>query len=142
MATEQALQSFGNKLAGADLSAKQYYAVKLNSSAQVVVAGAGVHTVGILQNKPESGQPATVGFAGISKAIAGGNIDAGMHVAADSAGKLVNATEAKVDTSDAGAASDPVIGSNVVGIALASAVSGDIFEVLITNSGAVPTTAA
>jgi hypothetical protein len=141
MSFENALQSFGTQLAGADLSAKQYYATKLNSSGAVVLAEAGQHCVGILQNKPESGQVASVGFSGVSKAIAGGNIDPGMYVAANADGKLVNAAEAIVDT-QAGSATDPVIGSNVLGIALSSAVSGDIFAVLLTHSGAVPTTAA
>jgi hypothetical protein len=128
--------------AGADLTTKQFLAIKVNSSAQAVVAGAGEFAIGILQNKPASGQAATVAYGGISKALAGGNVTAGMTVAADSTGKLVNAAEAVVNTSDAGAASDAVVASNVIGVALASGVSGDVIPVLVLSAGATPTTAA
>lgn len=128
--------------AAADLSAKQFYAIKVDSNGKAAVAGAGEFCAGILQNKPGSGQAATVAYGGISKALAGGNITAGMTVAADAAGKLVNAAEATVNTSDTGAAADAVVSSNVVGIALASGVSGDVIPVLVLMAGATPTTAA
>lgn len=128
--------------AGADLTTKQFLAIKVNSSGQAVVAGAGEFAVGILQNKPNSGQAATVAYGGISKALAGGNITAGMTVAADATGKLVNAAEAVTDTSNAGSATDALIASNVIGVALASGVSGDVIPVLVLMAGATPTTAA
>lgn len=129
-------------LAAADLSAKQFYAVKVDSNGKAAVAGAGEHAVGVVQNDPTSGQAATVRIGGVTKAKAGGSITAGDRVAADASGTFVAATLAKVNTSDGGAASDPVIASNVFGVALEGASSGEIFAVLITHSGAVPTTAA
>jgi hypothetical protein len=47
---------------------------------------------------------------------------------------------AHVNTSDAGAATDPVIGANVIGIALSTAAAGANTSVLLTHSGLVPTT--
>lgn len=130
-------------VAGADLSGSQYCGVKLNSSGKAVVAGAGEFAVGILQNKPASGQTAQVATVGaISKALAGGSIAAGATVALNSSGKFVDAAEAKVNTSDAGSSTDAVIASNVIGVALAAASADDVFPVLITLSGATPTTAA
>lgn len=128
--------------AGADLSAKQFRAVKVNSSAQAVVAGAGEFAIGILQNKPGSGQAASIVFGGVSKAILGGNVTAGATVTADSTGALVDATEARTNTTDADASADPLIGSNILGVALAGGVAGDIVPVLILVAGATPTTAA
>ena len=58
--------------AGADLSAKQYYALQLTtvSGAQVVtLADATVRCIGILQNEPLSGEAADVCLLGISRAI-------------------------------------------------------------------------
>lgn len=129
--------------AGADLSAKQFYAVKLNSSAAVVLAGAGEDAIGILQNKPASGQMATVRIAGVSKFVAGAAITAGARVASDANGKGKTAVAASVKTDDTGAAADAVVGSFALGHALEGA-SGDgiIFALLIARSGALPTTAA
>jgi len=130
-------------VAAADLSAKQFYAVKVDSAGKAALcSAAGEFAIGILLNKPESGKQAAVAYGGVTKAIAGGTITAGATVKVDSAGKLVDAAEAVTNTSDAGSTTDPLIGSNVVGVALAGAVSGDIFPVLLTMSGATPTTAA
>jgi len=66
--------------AAADLSAKQYYFVKLNSSGQVAVCAAATDVpIGVLQNKPVSGAMATVVIIGITKinsdeALAAGNM--------------------------------------------------------------------
>ena len=54
--------------AGADLSAKQYYFVKLNSSGNAVVcAGVTDKPVGVLQNNPTSGQAAEIVVVGLTK---------------------------------------------------------------------------
>lgn len=128
--------------AGADLSGSQFRAVRVNSSGQLVAAALGQFACGILQNNPGSGQAGNFLFAGISKARLGGTVTAGTEVAAAADGRLIDATEARVNTSDAGAAADPVIASNVIGVALAGGVAGDIVPVLVTLSGAIPTTAA
>jgi len=54
--------------AAADLSAKQYYAVKLSADNTVNVSGANERAIGILQNKPDTaGDSAVVRVAGVSK---------------------------------------------------------------------------
>ncbi len=130
-------------LAGADLSAKQYYAVKVDANGKVVVAGAGELAIGILQNKPAAGQIATVMVTGISKMVAGGVVASGELVASDAVGKAKAAVKGKTDTSDAGVAADPLIGSAILGIALlGAAADGNVISVLIQPMGAVATTAA
>ena len=78
-----------------------------------------------------------------SKAVSGGSVTAAESLGVTSAGKVKTIVKAKVDTSDAGAATDPVIGSNAAGIALVSGASdGDSVTVLLSAQGTIPTTAA
>jgi hypothetical protein len=103
--------------AAADLSAQQYRCMTVNASGQAAVANATALVVGILQNDPgAAGQPATVAYAGASKAVAGASITAGARVTADANGAVIPAA----------AAGDPVLG-----VALSNAASGDIIPVLI-----------
>lgn len=140
------IQNTGNVhsfVAGANLSAQQFHGVRVNSSGLLVAAAAGEFAIGILQNKPLQGEVATVTCVGpISKAYAGGSITAGSAVATNASGHIVAATLGRTNTSDGGAAADPLIGSNVLGVALEGASNGDIISVLLTVSGASPTTAA
>ena len=54
--------------AAADLSAKQFYAVKVDANGKAAVCAAVTDVpVGILQNKPTSGQAATIVSVGVSK---------------------------------------------------------------------------
>lgn len=54
--------------AGADLSAKQFYFVKMSANNTVTVcAGVTDVPIGVLQNKPTSGQTAEVTVCGITK---------------------------------------------------------------------------
>lgn len=80
--------------AGADLSAKQYYAVQLTTTETITVADATVRCIGILQNDPTSGQAASVCLLGISKAVTDGTtaIAAMDALAPDANGKLVKTT--------------------------------------------------
>jgi hypothetical protein len=55
-------------VAGADLSAKQYTFVKLNSSGEAIAAAAATDIpIGVLQNAPTSGQEAEVLVVGGTK---------------------------------------------------------------------------
>jgi hypothetical protein len=131
--------------AGSDLSTKQYYAVKIHTDGLLALTAAGECVAGILYTKPSaSGTVASVHPLNgrKTKAIAGGTIAKGDLLASDANGKLVTATKAATNTSDAGAAADALIGSFVCGVALEAAVSGDIFQFLALPLGAVPTTAA
>lgn len=144
MAYQANLRTFGNAVAGADYSAatNQFRAVKFDAAGALVLAGAGEAAAGILQNKPALGHAANVATGGQSKARAGGTIAAGADVAVGANGLLVAATGARVNTSDGDAASDPVIGPNIIGQAVNSAVVGDIFTLNIQPRGAVPATVA
>jgi hypothetical protein len=134
----------GTLEASADLSANRYQFVTVNSSGQVAVAAAGDPAIGVLQNKPAAaGRSATVRVLGVSKVKAGAALTKGDQVASNASGKAVTATKATVNTSDTGVASDPVIASNVLGIALESAAAADeVISVLLLHSGAAPTTEA
>lgn len=104
-----------NVVAGADLSTKQFYAVKLSAANTVILAGAGDLIYGILQNKPTSGQAADVSIFGVTKAILGGTVTGGNKLKVDSAGKLVaNST-----------------GDTTVAMAIIDGVSGDIATVKV-----------
>jgi len=103
--------------AGADLSALQFTAVILGSDKAVV--GATTTTapiIGILQNKPTSGQAAAVAVMGVAKAKAGGTWGSGDKLTATTGGLLIATT------------TEP---NHYVGIALEDAASGDVAQVLI-----------
>jgi hypothetical protein len=72
MAWEIPSFSPGGLKASADLSAKQYYGVKVSGANQVgVVAVDGEPGLGVLQNAPTSGEAAEVMMSGITKVLVG-----------------------------------------------------------------------
>jgi hypothetical protein len=75
-------------VAGADLSAKQFYFVKLNSSGQAVVCAAVTDIpVGILQNTPASGSVAEVTVVGVSKVSSDAGLTAGNQIGTSADGQ-------------------------------------------------------
>jgi hypothetical protein len=75
-------------VAGADLSANQYYFVKINSSGLAVLcSGATDKPIGVLQNDPASGEEAVITVVGGSKVVAGASIDEGVLIGTASTGK-------------------------------------------------------
>lgn len=139
---EQGVQSFSHLVTAADLSTKQYYFVKMSSGNVALNDTAGGPCLGILRNKPGSGVAAEVVYGGIVPCVAGGSVTAGNRIKSDADGKGVAASAAVVNTNDGGSTTDPVIGSNVMGIALSDAASGEQFNLLVLPGGAIPTTAA
>ncbi len=116
MAFEQNLQCVSVP-AGSDLSTKQYLFVNVNSSSQLAVSGAGGQGIGVLQDKPNAaGVAGNVAIGGISKVVAGGTVTAGSLVAADSAGKAVNA-----------ASGDIALGKAITG----TTTSGEIVSIIV-----------
>lgn len=78
----------GTRPAGGDLSTKQYYFVKLNSSGQVVIIAANTDKpYGILQNAPTAGQLAEVMLMGISKVSADADLAIGDQIGASADGQ-------------------------------------------------------
>lgn len=73
-------------IAGADLSGLQFYVLKMSGDNQVNITDTALGDIaGILQNKPESGQHATVCPLGMSKVRVGGACSYGnILTAADS----------------------------------------------------------
>lgn len=121
-------------LAGADLSAKQYFIVKLSTASDVVLAGAGEAAVGILQNAPANGAIAVVRCIGPSRLIAGAPIAQGARFASDANGKAKTASALVQAT---GAAS-----YGVGHVLEAAAADLDPIQVLITHCGVMPTSFA
>lgn len=89
-------------IAGADLSAKQFYAVELTAENTVDVASDATDAaIGILQNKPRSGEAADVMHVGRSYAVADGSgtaIAVGDLVGPAAGGKLVKKATADFAT--------------------------------------------
>lgn len=76
---------------GADLSAKQFYVVKLAAAdGQVVLGTLGVG-IGILQDHNEKDREATVRILGMSRGISGAVFARGIELTADADGKLITA---------------------------------------------------
>jgi hypothetical protein len=109
--------------AGADLSAKQYFFVKLDTTQnQVVLATSATAVFGILKNAPKSGEVANVVMPqeGTMKVVAAGVIALGAYVTSDSSGKAVSTTTNK---------------DICMGIALqAAAADGDIIEIALVGA--------
>jgi len=130
-------------MAGADLSASQYRAVKISADDTVVrAAAAGEACIGIVTNNPQSGQVASVAIGGRVKAKAGGAISAGAFVCAAADGRVIAATAAPASEVSVLAAADALVGSFVLGTAMTDAAEDDLVAILWTPQGAIPTTAA
>lgn len=136
---------------GADLTAaaNQYKLVKLDANGDVVLCTArGEFAIGSLYNNPNVGQPAQVAYAGAVLVQADAAINEGDAVtpSADAQASPVVAAasgEGATKTDDAGVALDPLIASTVFGRAMkAPGAAGEIFPVLVTREGAIPTTNA
>lgn len=77
------------KMAGADLSDKVGYCAKLDANGELVLCGANERAYGIITEDGADGDPITVAYRGLVKAIAGGAIDEGALVTSDANGKTV-----------------------------------------------------
>lgn len=113
------------KPAGADLTASQFLIVKLNSSAQVVLAAAATDKLfGVIATVPISsatGTPVSVqarNASGTFKVTAGGNIAINDALTANSSGQAVATTNS---------------GDQILGYACEVAVSGQLFEYMPTT---------
>lgn len=90
MAIEGALSALVGIKASADLSAKQFRAVKMSGNLTVDVASAITDKIiGVLQDAPASGASANVAFDGVSKMLLGGTVAAGDVVGTDNQGRAV-----------------------------------------------------
>ncbi len=109
--------------AAADLSAKQFYIVKLTAENTVNIADAATAAiVGVLTNDPASGKAAAVAGPGsVAPVITGGSISVGALVTSDANGKAVAASTE---------------GSRILGIALSASTGADQYiKVLVVPGG-------
>lgn len=130
--------------ADADYSAKQYYGMDVEASTgnAKLVAAAGAKAIGVLMDVPDTaGKMCRVAVGGVVPCVAGDTVTAGDLITFNASGKGIPATASYVDTSDGGGATDPVIGSYVIGRALSGAAASAQFNLLIQPLGSVPTTA-
>lgn len=124
MATEGSFRCDGaNYVAGADLSAKQFFAaVATGANTLGLQTSLGGRMNGVIQNKPVSGQAVNICFEGFSKAAAGAAIAADAELAVDATGRFITA----------------VTGNQVVGQAVESAgAAGVIFTMRVYDTAYV-----
>jgi hypothetical protein len=117
-------------VAGADLRNYPFAPVRLDATGRVVLAGANERAIGILQNKPNAGETASVMLYGISKAVAAGAISIGSPVVAAADGQVA---AAGVFHNHGVASDNPPTGQQrILGFALTSATAaGQVIEVLL-----------
>lgn len=114
MATYEKKLQLGSLVAGADLSSSQHYLVKVSAANTVALAGAGELCIGVVDNKPTSGQAVEILCGVVVPVVTGAAVAAGAEVASDASGKAVTATT----------------GDRVFGVALtASAADGEEIRV-------------
>lgn len=86
-------------VAAADLSAKQYHFVKLDSSGNAAAIAANTdRAIGVLQNAPLAGQEAEVLVVGGTKLVAGEAVAEGAVLSTTSAGKADSITVGSATT--------------------------------------------
>lgn len=106
--------------AAADLSSYQYHFVKLASATTVTYADDGGAAIGILQNKPESGETANVMVMGVSNMKVGTTGVAAVMDKIKTEGTYGYGTTSATNL------------DNVNAVALETGVSGDTISVLLT----------
>lgn len=109
---------------GADLSAKQFYIVKVSATNTVALASAATDKlVGTIANKPAAATGASVEVAmrhggGTQRVILGDTVSLNDYLTADSAGKAIATTTS---------------GNVILGMALEAGVVGDVIEYMPTT---------
>ena len=89
----------GTFTASADLSAKQYYIVKMSGDNTVTVCAAVTDVpIGVLQNKPASGEQAVVRVFGMSKVSADATLAAGNIIGPSADGQAQPVTQGSETT--------------------------------------------
>jgi len=104
--------------AGADLSGKQYMAIEVAGT----VAGSEVAAFGVLQNKPKSGEDASLCYQGRTKVKAGGALTVGAQLGVNSTGYFVAVSSGPsvgraINAVASGGIADAVVGFAAVNIA-------------------------
>lgn len=105
--------------AAADLTGAQHKVIAVAGT----IAPSDATALGVLQNKPESGQHASIAWMGHMKGYAGAAIAAGVRLSTTTSGYLITVTSGSIP-----------VGKNLSG----SVASGDIFDFVgnFANAGA------
>jgi hypothetical protein len=84
--------------AAADLSGIQYHLVRLSAANKTNLASEAVNSsiVGVLVNKPKSGEFATIGYFGEGKVVAGGALTVGDVITTNGSGRAATVGSAKM----------------------------------------------
>ena len=98
MANEQRVFNLGFVESAADLTAKQFRCVKVTADFAINIAtAAGAAVLGVLQNKPNTGEVADVAVIGVTKIVAGaGDLAAGAFWQSAADGSGITASTADV----------------------------------------------
>ena len=126
--------------AGADYSAaaKLGSFMKMSGTTAVICTAAGEHSIGVLANSPESGQPAEIHVGRVTKVRAGGALSVGALIKTSAEAEAA----AIVGNTTGGGVADPLLGSNCMGIILEAATAdGDLVTAWIAPMGATVTNA-
>lgn len=97
MAYEADLKIIPGLVAAADLSAKQFTFVNVDSNGAVAAnTTEGEVVAGVLQDAPDAaGKTASPAYAGITKVVLGATVAAGADVMSDTSGRAIAATTGK-----------------------------------------------
>lgn len=111
-----------------DFRTSQFCACDVNASGLAITPTAdGTRAIGIVQNKPNVGEPATIVCSGISKAKIGvGGVTAGGNVRAMTDGRITAAA----------------VASHTIGVSLKANAVNEIGTILLLNSGGAAVQAA
>jgi len=71
-----------------DYTGNQFLAM-VATAGKATLAGAGVKILGVLQNKPDTGQAALIECYGVTKGISGAAITAGVELEVNASGKFI-----------------------------------------------------
>lgn len=143
MAYEENVRSVSLPASGAFVAADVGKAVKVDANGRVALAAAGEFAVGVLYSTAVAlGDAVEVAVDGVIKVKVAAAVTIGALLTANASGLFVAATLGRTNTSDAGAAVDPLIGSNVLGVALEAGGTNAIISMLWRQAGAAPTTVA
>jgi hypothetical protein len=109
-------------VAGEDLTSSQFCAVDVEvSTGNVILPTKGERAIGVIQNKPDDGEAATIVVTGVTKVLVGvGGLIAGNNVTVDDDGTIIQAAS----------------GDRCLGIALSTGAEASLQTVLLLNGGA------
>ena len=102
-----------------NMTTTQYRALRASAAGECQVASNNLASpselIGVLQNKPNSGQNATVGYLGVSKIVCGSTVTHGRLITIQQSGQATDATS----------------GQFAFGMALEAGVSGETISALL-----------